>query len=95
MSAGLPSDAPYASIAAELVADAIALGRLVELCRPESVAVEGVYQLVLDARNGVILFFKVAQSGELALVESIAADPRQPARFGHSVLPVDPQQQWH
>lgn len=88
---------PYFAISGELVADFIALARLVEARRPEIAAISGAYHLAIDATAGTVLLAKQLSSGDLVLVERILVNPDEPTRFGASELPMQPAQEsmWH
>jgi hypothetical protein len=88
---------PYTAIAGELVADALALFELVRARRPETHQIPGVLHLTVDSQAGTIIVGLRQESGDVVLIERVAADPRDAATFGSSVLPVviDPGGQTH
>jgi hypothetical protein len=79
---------PYCAIAGELVADAVALLKLVTARRPEIGQIGGAVHLTFDARNGVVLVGLQQENGNIVLVERILVDTSSPATFGAPELPV-------
>jgi hypothetical protein len=91
-----PTDAPtpYRAIAGELVADVIALFELVRALRPEiNLLTPGrTFHVAVDAMAGTIIVGLRDAEGDVVLVERVLVDPRDPATFGASALPVVVQQ---
>jgi hypothetical protein len=79
---------PYCLVAGEILADAVALARMVRTERPEFAGIPGALHVTLDARSGVILVGLLQDDGNIALIERILVDPQFPESFGSSVLPI-------
>jgi len=85
---------PYSDIAGELVVNCIVLKELVDRRRPEIKKLPGCVHVTLDSEHGVILVGLAQADGqEVVLIERILANPREPATFGKSELPLKVQQQ--
>ena len=85
---------PYTNIAGELVANCIVLMEAVRERRPEIKNLGGTLHVSLDSEHGVILVGLAQADGqEVVLIERILANPREPATFGKSELPLKVQSQ--
>jgi hypothetical protein len=83
-----PVAQPYFSVAGDLVVNVLALHMLVQQQRPETATFNGTLHVSVDAGTGVVVVGLVQEDGRAIVVERIVADPRQPALFGSSALPI-------
>lgn len=79
---------PYTAMAGEVVADMLALLRLVQERRPETRDFPGAVVMSVHALTGEILLGLEQKDGRAIIIEQIAADPGRPDAFGSSVLAI-------